>query len=140
MSLQPLPSNVQFAALPALDRPTVPVGRGWVLALVTREPRRQAAALRLLQWLVSPENNGALTQAVRVLPGRSAALSTWDQADPYTGFIREQLADAQAPPPTSVLNIVGPPLRKAIEDVLAGRATPTDAAQTAVTSLGTQKP
>ncbi len=140
MSLQPLPSNVQFAALPALDRPTVPVGRGWVLALVTREPRRQAATLRLLQWLVSPENNGALTQAVRVLPGRSAALSTWDQADPYTGFIREQLADAQAPPPTSVLNIVGPPLRKAIEDVLAGRATPTDAAQTAVTSLGTQKP
>ena len=140
MSLQPPPSNVQFAAQPALDRPTVPIARGWVLALVTREPRRQAVALRLLQWLVSPENNGALTQAVRVLPGRSAALSTWDQADPYTGFIREQLTDAQAPPPTSVLNIVGPPLRKAIEDVLAGRATPIDAAQTAVTSLGTKKP
>jgi len=132
--------NMQFAALSAFDRPTAPVGRGWVLALVAREPRRQAAALRLLQWLISPENNGALTQAIHVLPGRSAALSTWDQSNPYTGFIREQLAAAKAAPPISVLTSVGPVLRKAIEDVLAGRATPAEAAQTAVTALGTSKP
>lgn len=132
--------NVQFAALPAFERPTAPIGRGWVLALVAREPRRQAAALRLLQWLIAPENNGALTQAVRVLPGRSAALSTWDQADPYTGFIREQLTGARAAPPRSVLDSVGPVLRKAIEDVLAGRATPAEAAQAAVAALGTPKP
>ena len=132
--------NGQFAALPAIDRPITPIGRGWVLALVTREPRRQAAALRLLQWLISPENNGALTQAVRVLPGRSAALSTWDQADPYTGFIREQLLIARAAPPRFVLDSVGPLLRKAVEDVLAQRATPAEAAQAAVAALGTLKP
>ena len=132
--------GTQFAALLAFDRPTAPVGRGWVLALVAREPRRQAAALRLLQWLISPENNGALTQAVRVLPGRSAALSTWDQADPYTGFIREQLTIARAAPSRAILDSVGPLLRKAVEDVLAGRATPAEAAQTAVAALGTPKP
>jgi ABC-type glycerol-3-phosphate transport system substrate-binding protein len=132
--------NMQFAALPAFDRPTAPIGRGWVLALVTREPRRQAAAVRLLQWLISPENNGALTQASHVLPGRGAALSTWDQSNPYTGFIREQLAAAQAAPSIAVITSVGPVLRKAIEDVLAGRATPADAAQSAVTALGTSKP
>jgi ABC-type glycerol-3-phosphate transport system substrate-binding protein len=132
--------NVQFAALPAFDRPTAPIGRGRVLALVTREPRRQAAALRLLQWLLSPENNGALTQAGQVLPGRSAALSTWNQADPYTGFIREQLTIARAAPPRSIIDSVGPLLRKAVEDVLAGRATPAEAAQAAVAALGTPKP
>lgn len=132
--------NVQFAALPALDRPTAPIGHGWVLALVAREPRRQAAAVKLLQWLISPENNGALTQAGRVLPGRSAALSTWDQADPYTGFIREQLTSARAAPRRSVLDSVGPHFRKAVEDVLAGRATPTEAAQAAVAAVGTPKP
>ncbi|MBI5568212.1 MAG: extracellular solute-binding protein [Chloroflexi bacterium] len=132
--------NAQFAALPAFDRPTAPIARGWVLALVAHESRRQAAALRLLQWLISPENNGALTQAVQVLPGRSAALSTWDQADPYTGFIREQLTIARAAPLRSVIDSVGPLLRKAIEDVLAGRATPAEAAQAAVAALGTPKP
>jgi ABC-type glycerol-3-phosphate transport system substrate-binding protein len=140
MNITPRFSNAQFAALPAFDRPIVPIGRGWVLALVAREPRRQAAARRLLQWLISPENNGALTQAEQVLPGRSAALSTWNQADPYTGFIREQLTLARAAPPASILNIVGPPLRKAVEDVLAGRATPAEAAQTAVAVVGTPKP
>jgi ABC-type glycerol-3-phosphate transport system substrate-binding protein len=134
---------VQFAALPAFDRPTAPtapIGRGWVLALVAREPRRQAATMRLMQWLISPENNGALTQAEQVLPGRSATLSTWNQADPYTGFIREQLTIARAAPPRSIIDSVGPLLRKAVEDVLAGRATPAEAAQTAVAALGTSKP
>ncbi len=132
--------GAQFAALPALDGSTAPLGHGWAFALVTREPRRQAAALRLLQWLISPENNGALTQAERVLPGRSAALSTWDQADPYTGFIREQLLIARASPPRFVLDSVGPLLRKAVEDVLADRATPAEAAQAAVSALGSPKP
>jgi ABC-type glycerol-3-phosphate transport system substrate-binding protein len=111
-----------------------------VLALVAREPRRQAATMRLMQWLISPENNGALTQAEQVLPGRSATLSTWNQADPYTGFIREQLTIARAAPPRSIIDSVGPLLRKAVEDVLAGRATPAEAAQTAVAALGTSKP
>ena len=131
---------VQFAPLPAFDSPTRPIARGWVLALVAREPRRQAAAVRLLQWLLAPDRNGALTQASRVLPGRSAALSVWDQADPYIGFIRDQLTTARAAPPASILTVVGPPLSKAIEDVLTGRATPVEAAQAAVTALGNTKP
>lgn len=131
---------LQFAPLPAFDSPTRPIARGWVLALVAREPRRQAAAVRLMQWLLAPDRNGALTQAGRVLPGRSASLSVWDQADPYVGFIRDQLATARAAPPASILSVVGPPLSKAIEDVLAGRATPAEAAQAAVAALASAKP
>ena len=131
---------VQFAPLPAFDAPTRPIARGWVLALVAREPRRQAAAVRLVQWLLAPDRNGAFTQASRVLPGRSASLSIWNQADPYIGFIRDQLTTARAAPPASILAVVGPPLSTAIEDVLAGRATPDEAAQAAVAALGSAKP
>jgi ABC-type glycerol-3-phosphate transport system substrate-binding protein len=131
---------VQFAPLPAFDSPTRPIARGWVLALVAREPRRQAATVRLLQWLLAPDRNGAFTQASRALPGRRAALSIWDQADPYIGFILDQLIMARAAPPASILAVVGPPLSKAIEDVLTGRATPDEAAQTAVNSLNRTGP
>lgn len=135
---QSLPS-IQFALLPALDQPVPPIARGWALALVTRDPHRQAIAMRLMQHLLSPANNGAWTQAAATLPGRVSSLTQWDQGDPYTGFIRDQLTRAQAAPSTAITNVVGPALRKAIDDVLLGRATPEEAAQLAVTSVGTNK-
>jgi hypothetical protein len=74
-----------------------------------------------------------------VLPGRAAALAQWDQADPYTVFIDDELARAQALPSASVRTLVGPVLRKAIDDVLADRATPAEAARAAVTTLAPLK-
>jgi len=136
---QSLPT-IQFAVLPALDRPTAPIGRGWAFALVARDARHQAAAIKLLQWLLAPDNASALTRAGRVLPGRAAALTSWDQTDPYTGFIRDQLSVARAAPPASIVNVVGPVLHQAIDDVLNGRATPDEAALTAITTLGTKRP
>ncbi len=127
--------TIQFAPLPRLERPTPPIGRGWSLALVTRDQRRQTAALRLLQWIVTPANNGAWTQAAQMLPGRAASLAVWDQTQPYTGFLEEQLHTAVARPAVTVLKAVGPAYAKAIQDVLTGRATPEQAAQTAVAAL-----
>ena len=132
--------TVQFAALPALDRPALPIGRGWAFALVARDARHQAAAVKLLQWLLTPDNAGALTRAGRVLPGRAAALATWDQTNPYIGFLNEQLTAAHAAPPASLVNVIGPVLHQAIDDVLNGRATPDEAALTAITTLGTKRP
>ena len=76
--------DLQVGDLPALIQPARSVGRGWAYAIVTKDPRRQAAAARLLQHLLSPQNNGEWTRAAGVLPGRAAALAQWDQADPYT--------------------------------------------------------
>jgi ABC-type glycerol-3-phosphate transport system substrate-binding protein len=127
--------NLQVGELPALSQPAHALGRGWAYAIVTADPRRQAAAARLLQQLLSPQNSGAWTRAAGVLPGRAAALAQWDQTDPYTAFIGDQLARAQALPSASIRAVVGPVLRKAIDDVLADRATPAEAARTAVTTL-----
>jgi ABC-type glycerol-3-phosphate transport system substrate-binding protein len=127
--------DAQVAALPGLLRLAPPIGRGWALAIVTRDPRRQAAASRLLQQLLSPQNNGEWTQAAGVLPGRQGALTTWDQSRPYTSFIRDQLLQARAAPPNAVANVIQPALREAVDDVLAGRATPAEAAQAAAAAV-----
>lgn len=135
---QSLP-DLEFAALPAIDQPAPPIARGWALAIVTRDPRRQVAAMKLIQSLLSPDRSGAWTKAAKVLPGRSSALQQWDQTNPYTAFIGDQLQRATALPSASIMNVVGPALRKAIDDVLSGRATPDDAAQAAVTAVNQNK-
>jgi len=130
----------QVGDLPALIQPARSLGRGWAYAIVTQDPRRQAAAAQLLQSVLSPQNNGEWTQAAGVLPGRAAALAQWDQGNPYTTFAGDQLARAQPLPPAAVRNAVSPVLRKAIEDVLAERATPAEAARTAVAAMNPGKP
>ena len=131
---QSLP-DLKFAALPTIDQPAPPIARGWTLAIVTREPRRQITALKFIDAWLSPEYSGVWTQAANVLPGRVSALQQWDQKNPYTAFISDQLQRATAAPSAAIMNVVGPALRKAIDDVLAGRATPIDAAQAAVTAV-----
>ncbi len=131
--------DLQVGDLPAFAQPDRPIGRGWAFAIVTTDPRRQAATVRLLQQLLSPQNSGEWTRAAGVLPGRAAALAQWDQSDPYTAFIGKQLAQARPLPSLTVRNVVGPLIRKAIEDVLAERATPAEAARAAVAALNPGK-
>jgi ABC-type glycerol-3-phosphate transport system substrate-binding protein len=130
--------ELQYAALPSLNKPAYSLGRGWAYAIVANDPRRQAAALRLLQHLLTPANAGEWTQAAGTLPGRAAALTTWE-ADAYTGFLSGQLAQAQPAPSAAIMAVIGPPLRKAVEDVLAGHATPAEAAHTAALAVNPVK-
>jgi ABC-type glycerol-3-phosphate transport system substrate-binding protein len=131
---QTLP-DLSYAALPAIKQPTPPLARGWALAIVTADPDRQLKAMRLIDWLLSADRNGAWSQAAHILPGRLSSLDTWNQSDPYTTFIRLQLQAALPAPSASTLNTLGPILRKAIDDVLSGRAAPADAAQAALAAV-----
>jgi ABC-type glycerol-3-phosphate transport system substrate-binding protein len=131
--------DLQVGALPTLIQPARALGRSWTYAIVTTDARRQAAAVRLIQQLLSPQNSSAWTRAAEVLPSRVAALAQWDQSDPYTTFVGDQLTRARPLPPATIRNVVGPVLRKAIEDVLAGRTTPADAAHAAVTAVNPGK-
>jgi ABC-type glycerol-3-phosphate transport system substrate-binding protein len=132
--------NLQVGDLPTLVLPADPIGRGWMYAMVTQDPRRQAAAVRLLQHLLSPQNSGEWTRAAKVLPGQAVALAQWDQADPYVVFIRNQLAHAQSAPPASHMTVIGPALRQAVEDVLAGQVTPAEAARIAMLTVNPGEP
>lgn len=116
------------ASIPAMNAPGAPVSRGWALALVTTDPARQAAAVAFMVRWMSPETNLSWNEAAGTLPTRQAALALWDQADAYTGFIREQLLAATPRPRLPNYNQVASALQQALQAVLSGTLSADDAA------------
>jgi len=139
LSVETRLSELQVGDLPTLIQPARSLGRGWAYAIVTTDARRQAAAVQMLQYLLSPQNNGEWTRTAGALPGNAAALMQLDQTDPYTTFVNNQLARARPLPSAAIRNVISPVLRKAIEDVLAGRATSAEAARVAVAAVNPGK-
>ncbi len=125
--------DLRYARVPAIeDSPAPPIGRTWNLAIVTRDPRRQALAVELIEHLSGAENAAAWTQAEHVLPTSTSALALWQPGSGYVSFVRGELSRAAPPPSPAALEAVSPAFLNAIRDVLAGRATPQVAAAAAV--------
>ncbi len=109
--------------------------RGWVIAIVTEDPTRQALAALLLNWLVAPDHNGAWTQEVGYLPSTRGTLRMWDVSSSDRTVLRHILDAAAAPPSDQALEQVGPAIQEALQAVLRGWSTPEEAAAAAVESL-----
>jgi len=86
-----------------------------------------ALAARLIEWLMTPENLGAWSQAAGRLPTRRTALDLWPD-DAYRQFLREGLERAYYLPPVVGYDRLSRSLQRAVEEVLTGVATPEDAA------------
>ncbi|HJW84569.1 MAG TPA: extracellular solute-binding protein, partial [Anaerolineae bacterium] len=128
--------RLAYARTPSIDQRTAPpVGRSWNLALVARDPRRQALAVALIKLLGRAENAAAWTQAGHILPASTAALALWDAGEGYTAFVRGELNRALPPPSPAALDAVSPAFLSAVRDVLTGRATPQAAAEAAVEAV-----
>lgn len=125
-------AGLAFAPLPTKDGTIATMSRGWVLAIVTEDPVRRAAAAQLIEWLMKPENNAAWNLAAGHLPTRRSALEKWRPGDEYTSFIRGQLDVAFFRPSTPAYHKIAEALQEALRDVLSGRASPEEAAQWAV--------
>ena len=121
------------AAVPAVSGPAVPIGRGWVLALVTSDPARQAAAVDWMVQLMSPATNAAWNEAADYLPTRAAAMAEWRPEDNYSRFIRQQLQTARSRPLLADYTRVAAALQEAVLAVLNGTATPQEAANQVLT-------
>lgn len=131
-----LPRNSQAAWLPTRDGEPAAVAHLWTLALVTRDPARQAAALTLARWLTTPERAAALANATQLLPAQRQALTYWSLTPEDARLLETFLMAAQLPPPPEV----GQPVRRALQAGLAALlqgqvATPEEAATQALTVL-----
>ena len=125
------------AAAPAPTRYGEPfaIARGWVITMVADDPARQALAMLLLDWLVSPDENAAWTRQEGYLPGTRSAVMFWE-APEGERVILSRLLEATAPAPSpEVMAVVGPSLQRGLEALLEGRATPVRAASIAIESL-----
>jgi ABC-type glycerol-3-phosphate transport system substrate-binding protein len=129
-------ATLNFARVPPITGDlTPPIGRTWNLALVARDPRRQALAIELIKYLSRADNAAAWTQAAHILPASAAALTLWGSDEEYAAFVRGELNRAVPPPSPAALDAVSPAFLSAIREVLIGRATPETAAQAAVEAV-----
>jgi ABC-type glycerol-3-phosphate transport system substrate-binding protein len=128
-------SSSSASFVPLADPGVTTVGHGWALALVTQDPERQELAVALIEHLLSPQNNGAWTQAANRLPPRPAALDAWAPNDAYVPFVRELLQAARPATNPDVAAVVGAPLSQALTEVLSGRASPEEAAEDAARAV-----
>ncbi len=123
--------NTAFAPIPTRDGNASTISHGWALAIVTRNPRRQAAAARFIEWLLDPKNTAAWNQGANHLPTRRSAFAL-QVADNYTAFLREQLEGAHFRPSPLAYSEA---LQRAIQDVLTGNATPKEAAAEVIAEI-----
>lgn len=125
------------APIPTRDgQPFSIARRGWAIAMVSGDPARQALAMLLFNWLIAPDHNGQWTQAAGYLPGTRGALRRWDISNADRAALRGVMDAAVLAPPAEVMDVVGPVMQEALKAVLQGRATPEEAAASAVESLG----
>jgi len=127
--------STQFADIPTRDGIPLAIGRGRVLAIVAHDPGRQAAAMRLIEWLMMPDSNATWSQTTAHLPTRYAAFSLLTNNDPYWLFLQHQLEIAVPPPAFPGYDQVGRVLQQAVVEVMTGEATPEAAAAAAVAAV-----
>ncbi len=131
-----LAEGLRHARPPSIEgRHAPPVGRSWNLAVVARDPRKQALAVDLIEHLSEREFVAAWTQGEHVLPADAGALSLWNQGDDYVAFARGELSRALPPPSPAALEAVSPAFLGAVRDVLLSRASPQTAAAAAVDAV-----
>lgn len=124
-----------FAPIPTRDGKPVTINRGWALAVVTKDPDRQATAASLLEWLLNPANNAAWNQAAGHLPTRRSAFEYLDQADAYVTFVYRRLENARPYPSDPGYEQMSRALQQAVQNVLSGQATPEEAAAAVINAI-----
>ncbi len=123
-----------FTLLPTREGNRLTFASQWNYALVAADPARQAVALELMRWLTASDKLGEWTMAVGMLPTRGKALARWPDAD-LRAIAGEALTAAQPMPSPSLLNVLGPPITTAVQDVLAGRSSAEAAANAAAQAI-----
>jgi ABC-type glycerol-3-phosphate transport system substrate-binding protein len=127
--------STDYTSIPTHDGTALTIGRGRALAIVTHEPDRQAMALRLIEWLMAPDNIVAWSQATSFLPTRYAAFDMIGDSDPYWSFLQHQLEIARPSPAFPEYDQIGRVLQQAVIEVLSEEATPEEAAAAAVDAI-----
>ena len=129
-----LEADETMAAAPIPTKSGRPIGiaRGWALAMVTEDPARQDFAMDLVGWLTASDHNALWTRAAGYLPVTRSALRLWEVSEEERTILRGLLEAAMPPPRPVVMEAIGPPMQQALESLLNGRATPEEAAASAV--------
>lgn len=124
-----------YADVPTQAGRPVTIIRGRALAITTRDTTQMAVAVRLIEWLMEPDNAAAWHQTTATLPTRHETLQRMGD-DPYWDFLRRALETAVPAPSFPQYDQIGRVLQQAVMEVIGGDSTPQAAAAAAVDVIG----
>ena len=138
-TLEEAPFEVGVAMLPAKKARVVPIG-GASLVIVKGEEAKMDAAWEFMKWLTSPENSNYWAMNTGYVPIYKGALETPEMQqflkdNPLYKTVIEQLEYAYGIPVFSELGTSDTELRKAVEKVELGAATPKEALKAAAEAV-----
>ncbi|UCF59801.1 MAG: extracellular solute-binding protein [Anaerolineaceae bacterium] len=120
--------------LPSRTQPGISPAENWSWAIVTSDPIRQSMVAELIMWLTEPEFLGPWTYALGMLPPTTSSLALWPE-DVEAALVSSLVTVAQSRPTAEELATFGPILHSALEAVMLGGVTPTEAARNTLEEL-----
>jgi len=130
-------ASASRAALPpTVDGAPFTLATGWMWALASTQPERQALGAQLAEFLSSGDFLAEWSLAIGYLPTRTSSTTAWSDVEMQS--LAEQISkSAQSIPSTDVLSSLGTPLSQAVVQVLKQQSDPLTASQDAVNYLKT---
>jgi ABC-type glycerol-3-phosphate transport system substrate-binding protein len=127
--------DAQYAALPTRDGRLAAVATGWSFVIVAKDPTREVAAARFVQWIVQGEHLAPWLRSARRLPAsRSTLILSVDPVE-YATFLRDPLEHASYVPPSAAYGKASEAWRAAMTAVWKGQTTPEEAARSIAAAL-----
>ncbi len=127
-------SNTGVGPAPTQSGKPYVLAEVWSYALVSKELARESGAWELLEWLTQPHNLGVWTLKAGYIPPRATAVESWPP-EPRADFARKVLESAHPTPDAETLAILGPPIGKAVRNVIRGHSTTSAAVQDVMQEL-----
>ena len=128
------PESIAAVPFPVRTQPGISPARNWSWAIVTPDPVRQSLAAELITWLIEPEFLGPWTYDLGMLPPTTSSLALWPEGA-EAALVSSLVTVAQPGPTAEELATFGPILHTAVEAVILGGVTPTEAAHNALDEL-----
>jgi ABC-type glycerol-3-phosphate transport system substrate-binding protein len=122
------------ARLPTSDGAPFTLATGWMWALASTQPERQALGAQLAEFLSDADFLAEWSLSLGYLPPRPSATAAW--SDPALQALADRISRSAHPlPSTDVLTSLGMPLAQAVIQVLKQQSNPLTAAQEAADYL-----
>jgi multiple sugar transport system substrate-binding protein len=127
-------SASRAALLPTTDGVPFTLATGWMWALASTQPERQALGAQLAEFLSSGDFLAEWSLAIGYLPTRTSATMAWSDAE-MQSLAGQVSRSAHSIPSTDVLSSLGTPLSQAVVQVLKQQSDPLTASQGAANYL-----
>ncbi len=128
-------ANTSFAPLPTQDGAATTLVSSWNYAILTSDEERHQAAADFLNWINEPSRLAQWATAAHAIPARRSAFAFAVSPPEYGDFLLK-LLDAGIVAPTFAQRApYQSAWHTALQTVLRGQATPSEAAQRAVQQL-----